>query len=289
LLLPALCHGASIYLHARFDPGTALADIEAHAITSTIFVPAQMSAMMTLPNWNETDLSSLKYVVVGSSIIPLEQIQKFHGRGIPVSQVYGATETGPTVIALQIKDAMTHEGSAGTIAKNCAAQIRTPDNLPCKIGQAGEIWVSGDNILSGYWCNDIETKEVLIDGWYNTGDVGYFDESGYYWIVDRVKDVIISGGENIYPAEVEAVSAQHKAIAAIAVVGKPHDKWGETPVAMIELHTGADLSETQYLDFLQDRLARYKQPRSVIFMEKLPRNVMGKIEKPTLRKMLIEN
>lgn len=288
LLLPALIHGAGIYLHSRFDPVAALSAIATHKITSTIFVPAQMSAFMALPQWAEADLSSLTHVAVGSSLIPLEQIRSFHQRGIPVSQVYGATETGPTTIALNLQDALSHEGSAGTIAKNCDVQIRTSDGEPSTANERGEIWVRGKNILTCYWRNKEETDAVLVEGWYNTGDVGYQDKDGFFWIVDRVKDVIISGGENIYPAEVEAVSLQHPSIAAIAIVGRPHEKWGETPVAAIELHPDAQLDDAGYMDFLQDRLARYKQPRAIVFMDELPRNVMGKIEKPVLRKLFRE-
>ena len=158
----------------------------------------------------------MEYVVVGSSLIPIQQIKSFHDRGIPASQIYGATETGPAAIGLKIDEAMAHEGSAGQAMKHCRIDVRDKDRQSCPVGERGDVWVWGDNIFSGYWRDQKETDKVLVDGWYNTGDVGYVDDEGYYWIVDRSKDVIISGGENIYPAEIEAASLNHPAIAAIA-------------------------------------------------------------------------
>jgi len=283
LLLPALTNGATIHLHAKFDPVAALAEIETDHITTSIFVPAQMGAMMALPDWSERDLSSMDYVVVGSSLIPIEQIKRFHSRGIPVSQVYGATETGPAAIALEIGSATAHEGSAGTPVKHCDIEIRGADGGVCASDDPGEIWVRGANILSGYWRDTKETAKVLVDGWYNTGDIGKVDQHGFYWIVDRSKDVIISGGENIYPAEIEAIVSKHPAISATAVVGRPDPHWGETPVAAVELRSGASLELNDLQAFLDGKLARYKYPKSLVCFETLPRNSLGKIEKAALR------
>jgi fatty-acyl-CoA synthase len=288
LLLPALTHGATIFLHQRFDPAATFKDLQEQRITTTILVPAQMGAMMGMPQWAQCDLSSLKCVVVGSSIIPLAQIQSLHARGIPASQIYGATETGPAAIGLEIDAAMSHEGAAGTPAKLCEVQVRDPDRNALGAGKRGEIWVKGPNILSEYWRNPIETSKVLVDGWYNTGDIGYCDDDGYYWIVDRAKDMIISGGENIYPAEVEAACALHPAISVVAVVGRADERWGETPVATIELKPGASLTLDELLAFLDDKLARYKRPTDLLVYTELPRNTMGKIDKPTLRKQLAD-
>lgn len=288
LLLPALTHGATIFFHERFDPVATLKEIEQETITTSIFVPAQMAAMMALPDWQSRDLSSMAYVAVGSSIIPLQQIKNFHDRGIPVSQVYGATETGPAAIALEVDQATSQEGSAGTPVKLCKVEVRTVDGRPCSDRENGEIWVSGPNILSGYWMNETETDKVLVDGWYNTGDIGHRDSNGYYWIVDRSKDVIISGGENIYPAEIEACLQQHPAIAAVAVVGRADDRWGEVPVAAVELHENEEFTFETMTHFLQNRIARYKFPKSLMPFSPLPRNAMGKIEKPVLRQLIAD-
>ena len=286
LLLPALTRGATVYLHQRFDPVATLAEIQRDRITTSIFVPAQMAAMMAVPQWTTSDLSSLSHVAVGSSIIPIQQIKNFHARGIPVSQVYGATETGPAAIALEVLDSMKKEGSAGTPVKLCKIEVRKKDGSVCKNGEIGEIRVSGPNLLSSYWGNLKETARVLVDGWYNTGDIGYRDEEGFYWIIDRLKDVIISGGENIYPAEVEAVLVQHPAIEAIAIIGRPDDMWGEIPVAAVEFSPGKSLSLVEMNAYLEDRIARYKRPKDLIEFDPLPRNAMGKIEKPVLRELL---
>ena len=285
LLLPALTHGATIFLHARFDPEATIASLVNDDIITSIFVPAQMSALMSHREWATSKFATMKYVVVGSSIIPLAQIKEWHARNIPVSQVYGATETGPTAIALSVDEAMAREGSAGKVAKLCAIEIRDRDGVQLPMGEDGEIWVKGPNILSAYWRNPSETDLVLRDGWYNTGDVGRCDEDGFYWIIDRTKDVIISGGENIYPAEIESVGLEHPAIAAIAVVGKPDPVWGETPVAVIELESEQSLDQSEFLSFLKEKIAKFKQPKELVILDALPRNGMGKIEKSAIRKM----
>lgn len=283
LLLPALLSGAKIVLHERFSPLETLRSIEQDRVSVTILVPAQMAAMQGLPQWTTTDLSSLRVLAVGSSIIPLGQIQRFHERGIPVSQVYGATETGPAAICLKISDCKSHEGSAGTAAKLCEIRVVDQRGADCAEGETGEILVKGPNVMSGYWRNEDATRDVFVEGYYRTGDLGYRDQDGFFTIVDRLRDMIISGGENIYPAEVEAVSLTHPAIAAIAIVGKPDPHWGETPVAYAELIDGAELDLSGYIEFLNERLARYKHPSTLIIRNPLPRNSMGKIEKAVLR------
>ncbi len=286
LLLPALTHGATIHLHSKFDPSEAIRCLNEDKITTTILVPAQMAAMMAQESWATAVMSSMKYVVVGSSLIPMAQIKTWHSKNIPVSQIYGSTETGPTAIGLHTDHAFLKEGSAGQAAKLCSVEIRHPDHSKCKTGENGDIWVKGPNILSGYWRNQGETDLVLQDGWYNTGDIGHMDEDGFYWIVDRSKDVIISGGENIYPAEIETVALQHPAVQAIAVVGKVDPHWGETPVAAIELAQNSALNEQELREFLTDKIAKYKQPKSMMIFDSLPRNGMGKIEKSTLREII---
>lgn len=283
LLLPALVHGATVHLHQRFDPAVTLADISENRINCSIFVPAQMAAMMALPQWQTADFSSLDYVVVGSSIIPTEQIERFHSRGIPVSQLYGATETGPAAVGLPLAETQSAVGSAGKTVKLCTIEIRDSRHRPLPPMAKGDLWVKGENLFSNYWKSPQETKAVLVDGWYNTGDIAYVDHQGYYWIVDRSKDVIISGGENIYPAEVEAVLLRHPAIVTVAVIGEKDNHWGETPVAAVEISHNDTLTLAELHSWLIDKLARFKHPKSLLVLDKLPRNVMGKIEKSVLR------
>ena len=286
LLLPALTQGATVYLHSRFDPAATITSLVNDNITTTILVPAQMAAMMAHSSWAGADMSSMSHVVVGSSLIPMSQIEAWHAKEIPVSQIYGATETGPTAIGLPIVHAVSKAGSAGQAAKLCSIEVRRPNHMKCDVGENGDIWVHGPNILSGYWRNKEETDLVLQDGWYNTGDIGHVDDEGFYWIVDRSKDVIISGGENIYPAEIETIALQHPSIAAIAVVGRNDARWGETPVAAVELMPNMTLDEAGLNGFLKGKIAKFKQPKSLEVFGKLPRNGMGKIEKSVLRKMI---
>lgn len=286
LSLPALTHGSTLYLHERFDPTETLEQIEREEITIAVWVPAQMGAMMALPQWSLTDLSSLDCVVVGSSNVPLPQIQKLHSRNIPASQIYGATETGPAAIGLKIDAAMSHAGSVGTPVNHAKVQIRDSNRNEVPVGTRGEIWVNGPNLLTGYWRNETETAKILVDQWYNTEDIGYVDEEGYYWVVDRSKDVIISGGENIYPAEIEAACSQHPAVASVTVVGKHHDRWGETPVAVVELTEGTRLTLTELNTFIGNKVASYKQPTLLVIYDELPRNTMGKVDKTKLRKQI---
>ena len=288
LLLPTLAGGGTVVLHRRFDPAETMEALTDTRLTGSILVPAQMNALIGGPGWAEADFSHLSYLVVGSSVIPLTQIQAWHAKGPPVSQVYGATETGPDAIGMPLEMAKAYEGAAGVALPGVAIRIVDPDGEDRPDGTPGEVLVKGRNVMSRYWRNPEQTATVLQDGWYRTGDAGLRDENGVYWIVDRLKDVIISGGENIYPAEVEIASGAHPAIEAIAVVGRPDPKWGETPVAVVELAEGADLTLADYHDFLADRVARYKQPKDIVAIDALPRNSLGKVDKGKLRKMVAE-
>lgn len=283
LLLPALCHGGRLILRRRFDPDETMRDLADPALRTTVLVPAQMAMLMSRPDWETTRFPGLEFLIVGSSVVPHWQIRKFHDRNIPVVQVYGATETGPGAIALRPEDAMAHLGAVGRDMKLCRTRIVRPDGSDCGAGEPGEVIVKGPNVMSGYWRNPEGTAQVLNDGWYRTGDMGVRDAEGFVTIVDRIKDVVISGGENIYPAEVEMVAALHPAIAAIAVIGRADPKWGETPVAVVELNEGAALTLAEFHDWLKDRLARFKQPKDLIVVEALPRNSLGKVEKAKLR------
>lgn len=288
LLLPTLFHGATVHLHERFDPETTLDCLNDHSIYTSIFVPAQMSALMSHPNWPDTDLSSLAFVVVGSSLIPIEQIKEWHRRQIPVSQLYGATETGPCAVGLHPSEAFENEGAAGKACALCEVEVRGPQRNRLTDGEDGELWVRGPNILNHYWRNEKETQAVLIDGWYNTGDIGHRDSSGQFWIVDRSKDMVISGGENIYPAEIETVAIHDERIKAIAVVGAPHERWGETPVAVVELNDGLTLELADLHAVLEGKLARFKFPTRLVAMTEMPRTSLGKVEKARLRQMLLD-
>jgi fatty-acyl-CoA synthase len=274
--LPALQAGASVTLHRRFDPGQWLSDVAGRRPTISLLVPTAMQAVIGHPAWAATDLSSLKMLNAGSMVIPDSLLRAFHERAIPVGQVYGCTETAPVAIVLLKEDALRKAGSAGKAATHC--EVKLVD---------GEIWVRGPNVMRGYWNDPAGTAAALTaDGWFKTGDLARVDEDGYYWVVGRSKDVVISGGENIYPAELENVLADCPQIAEAAVVGVEDPKWGEAACACIVRKGGLD--EAAVLALFRDRLAKYKHPRRVVFLDSLPKNAMGKIQKFELKRMLKE-
>ncbi|MDK9722872.1 MAG: AMP-binding protein [Rhodospirillales bacterium] len=283
--LPALHAGASVHLHAKFDPEVCLKTLAQERITLTVLVPTQLHALMALPNWQSADLSSLRMISTGSTIVPVPLVQSIFERGIPLVQVYGSTETAP-IAAYQTPDgARTRPGSTGKAALHC--QLRVIDNAGRDVdaGTDGEILVRGPNLMRGYWKDEAATARALQDGWFHTGDVGHVDADGFLIVSDRKKDMIISGGENIYPAQLEMVMAECPEIQECAVVGRKDPHWGEVAVAVVVRRLGARITEGDVMRLFQDRVARYKHPRAVIFVDQLPRNAMGKIVKGDVRKM----
>jgi fatty-acyl-CoA synthase len=274
--LPALLAGATVTLHRRFEPGQWLTDVALRRPTVSLLVPATLQAVISHPDWTSTDLSSLKMLNAGSMVIPDSMIRAFHERGIPVGQIYGCTETAPIAVVLLKEDAIRKLGSTGKPAPHC--EVKLVD---------GEIWVRGPNVMRCYWNDPAGTAASLTpDGWFKTGDLARIDEEGYYWIMGRSKDVIISGGENIYPAELENVLADCPAIAEAAVIGVEDAKWGEAACACVVLKENID--EQTVLNLFRDRLAKFKHPRRVVFLDQLPKNAMGKVQKFELKQKLKE-
>jgi fatty-acyl-CoA synthase len=279
--LPALASGAQVLLHERFDAGNWLAAVQQQHPSLSLLVPAAMQAIIDHPHWPTTDLTSLRALYAGSSVIPVHLIEAFQSRGVPVPQVYGATETGPTSTVQSIASALAKPGCAGAPASGVQIEIQRDVNATDGIGQ---ILVRGPNLMCGYL--NSANSGLDSDGWFATGDLGQLDADGELWVVGRSKDMLISGGENIYPAEIENLLLQIPAVAQAAVVGLPDPRWGEVPVACVVRRAGQTLSHAQVLAFLQDRLARFKQPRRVLFMDALPHNALGKIEKARLRELV---
>jgi fatty-acyl-CoA synthase len=265
--LPALLAGATVTLHKRFEPGAWLADVAKRRPTISLLVPATMAAVISRPEWPSTDLSSLKMLNTGSMVVPDSLIRAFHDRGVPVGQIYGCTETAPIAIVLLKDHAKAKVGSTGKPAPHC--EVKLVD---------GEIWVRGPAVMRGYWP---DYSGLTEDGWFRTGDLARIDEDGFYWIVGRSKEVIISGGENIHPAELENVLADCPGIVEAAVVGVEDPKWGEAACACVV----SKLTEAEVLKLFEGKLARYKHPRRVVFVDALPRNAMGKVLKAELRRL----
>jgi fatty-acyl-CoA synthase len=284
--LPALSLGATVILQQRFAPDAALAAIESERPTIILLVPAVMKALIEHPRFAATDLSSLRFAMAGSSVVPVELIRAFHARGLPVGQIYGSTETGPVSIVLKREDAMRKEGACGVPALGVQVRLVDDNGRDVAQGAPGEVLIQAPNLMRGYWRDEAATRGAFLDGWYRTGDIGRRDDEGFYWVDERKKDMIISGGENIYPAELEAILEASPAIAECAVVARPDPRWGEVPVAVVVRRPGAALEAPDVLALFEGRLARFKHPRGVVFADSLPRNAMGKVQRYRLREGL---
>ena len=285
--LPALRTGATVTLHRRFDAGATLAAIAADRPTLTLLVPATMAAMIAHPAWEATDLSSLRAVATGSTDVPVPLIEAFHARGVPVIQVYGSTETGPVCLYQRAHEAFATVGSIGRAGRHSAIRLVDEAGRDVADGVAGEILVRGDNVADGYWREPELTAAAFRGGWFHSGDVALKGAGGLYWFKDRIKNVIISGGENIYPAELERILHAIPGIAEAAVVGRPDPKWGHVPIAVVAL-SDQTLGRDAVLAAFHGRLARYKHPNDVLFVSALPRNAMGKVATEELRRVVAE-
>ncbi len=280
--LPALHAGATVTLHARFDPGAWLRDVAARRPTMSLMVPATLRAALAHPDWAPTDFASLKLLNAGSSVIPASQIAAVHAKGVPLCQVYGSTETGPVSIYLRAEDAMAHPGSAGKVGLHVEAKLANPEGVEVPRGQVGEILIRGLNVMHGYW-NDADNPSFQ-DGWFASGDLAYQDDAGFFHVVGRSKDMIISGGENVYPAELENVLADCSDILEAAVVGLEDARWGEAAVAVVVRMPGAQIDAASVMQLFDGRLARFKHPRRIVFVDALPKTALGKVRKTELIK-----
>ena len=270
---PAFSIGATVLLHPSFDPKAMLTDLV--RVNAAITVPTVLGALPATPEWKAADLSNLRCLSIGSTDVPMNMIEAVHARGVPLLQIYGATETAPFAIYQTHKDAMQTAGSLGKKGL-CDIRLVTSDGTDAPIDDPGEIWVRGPNTLLEYWQDPDLSAQAIENGWFKTGDVATCDAAGQYFFADRIKHIIISGGENIYPAEIERILRSHPGIAELSVVGIPDPKWGETPV-VVAVKSG-EVEQTDLLAMLDGTLARYKHPKSVVFVDSLPRNAMGKVQ-----------
>jgi fatty-acyl-CoA synthase len=282
---PALHSGATVTIHSRFTPETTLTTIERDRPTLTVLVPAIIQAVTDHPDWATTDLSSLKAVSTGSTIVPPHLIERFVARGVPVLQVYGSTETCPIAVYTRLGGDLSRVGSTGLPGLCCEAAVIDDDGNELPPGAPGEIVVRGPNVFCEYWGNEQATREALHDGWYRTGDIGLRDADGRFWVHDRKKNLIISGGENIYPAEVERVLLEHPEVAECAVIGRPDPRWDEVPVAYVIRRTGCLVEAENLKAHVLTQLARFKVPRDIVFVDDLPRTALGKVQHFMLRRL----
>jgi fatty-acyl-CoA synthase len=283
LCLPTMLKGGLVLIEPAFDPARVLELIARDRVTSMFGVPAIYDAMAAAPGWAGADTSSLRMLLCGGAPVPHATIRRYTSRGLTFIQGYGMTETSPGALLLDAEHALAKAGSAGVPHFFTDVRVVGPDGAQARPGERGEIIVAGPNVMRGYWGQPGASAAVLADGWLRSGDVGTVDEEGYVSVVDRIKDVIISGGENIYPAEVENALLSHPAVADCGVIGTPDGRWGEVGRAVVVLRAGQSASEADILRFLDGRLARYKIPKSVRFAAGLPRTATGKILKKQLR------
>jgi fatty-acyl-CoA synthase len=277
---PALYAGAAVTIHRAFEPGLMITDLERLRVTVSIAVPAMTSALVAHPAWPDANFGTLRWLHTGSTFVPKSAVEPWHRKGVRVAQVYGLTETCPVVT---VGDGGDGGLTAGRPVMHHRVRIVDRDGSDRPVGEPGEIWIRGPSMMRGYWENSAATGEAFQEGWFKTGDLGSFDEDGYLHVVDRLKDIIIVGGSNVYPADVEAVLQGSGDIREAAVVARPDDQLGEVPVAFVVVEPGRSLTREQVMGLFDGRLAGYKQPRDVVFLGALPRTALGKVQRSALR------
>jgi len=287
-LLPMLFLGGQVVLMKRWDPDEVLQIIEQERVTAFFAGPTQLLMMTQSPKWLTTDLSSLRYIVSGGAPMPSYIMESILQRGVPYRQGFGMTEVGASCFALEAGEARKKPGSIGFPSFSIEARIAGEDGVDVAQGTVGELLLRTPAMIDGYWNNPEATVQALRDGWFHTGDLARQDEDGYYYIVGRKKDMFISAGEKIYPAEIENALATNPRIAKVAVTGVPHPLWGEVGAAAIVVKAGETLTEADVQFFLRPRLARFKLPQIVLFLPELPRSPSGTVQKLEIRRLALE-
>ena len=271
--------GARLTLIPRFDPGKALEIIQRDEVTIFEGVPTMYTAMLNSEKKEEVDLSSLRLCVSGGSAMPGEVMRAFEQQfGCKVLEGYGLSETSP-VASFNHPDRERKQGSIGTPIEGVEMKVVDEDGNEVVQGEVGEIVIKGHNVMKGYWNRPDATEEAIVDGWLHTGDLAYVDEDGFFFIVDRKKDMIIRGGYNVYPREIEEILYEHEAVAECAVLGVPDEQMGEEVGAAVVLKSGQDVREADLREFVKEQTAGYKYPRRIWFEDELPKGPTGKILK----------
>ncbi|MCP5056564.1 MAG: long-chain-fatty-acid--CoA ligase [bacterium] len=282
-LTAGIHRGSAIVLMRAFDPSQVFPVIERERVTTALAVPAMLRLMLAADNHEEHDRTTLRWIMSGAAPVPVPLIEAYAAMGIEIHQVYGLTETGGPACLISPEAAISKAGSTGPAFLHTDVRVVDEQGQDVPPGKIGEVIVRGRHIMKEYWNRPDATAETLRDGWLYSGDLASMDEDGFVYIQDRKKDMIISGGENIYPAEVENALSAHPGVADVAVIGMPSPKWGESVAAIVVRRPGTEVTEDDVIQFCQTRLARFKQPRVVHFIDEIPRNPTGKILKRLLR------
>ncbi|SCF22367.1 acyl-CoA synthetase [Micromonospora chokoriensis] len=282
--LPVILKGATMVIEKGFEPGRALAQIERHGVTMLSGVPTTYQLMADHPAWASTDLSTLTKLTCGGSAVPARILNAYEARGLSFAQGYGMTEASPGATALPATMTRVKQGSVGLPHFFTDVRITDPTGAVLPTGGVGEIEVAGPNVFPGYHGRPEATAEAFTaDGWFRSGDLGHLDADGYLYISGRLKDMIISGGENIYPLELEQLLTEIDGVTSAAVIGVPDERWGEVPWAILTVRDGASLDTDTVRACLDGRIARYKLPKNVVIVDELPRTASGKVRKADLR------
>jgi len=281
--IPSLYLGCKMVIQRFFDPSGIFRLIEQEKATIMFGIPVMFLFMTQVPEFETADISSLRFFLAGGSPCPRPLIETYMKRGVTFSQGYGMTETAPAITVLRTGDALRKLGSCGKPVFHLDIRIVDMEGNTLPRGETGEVLVKGPNVIREYWRRPEATAESIVDGWLHTGDMGYFDEEGYLYLIDRKKDMYISGGENVYPAEIEDAIMGLDKVGDVGVIGIPDEKWGEVGMAVVVPKPGEEIDEKDVVEFCKGRLAKYKVPKKVVFAEDLPRTATGKILKKELK------
>ena len=275
--------GATSVVMREFNPATAWQLIQDEKVTLALLVPAMLNFMAQVPGVENFDTSALRCIQSGAEPVPVSLIQQYADMGIEIHQIYGLTESCGPACVIDADNALTKIGSTGQAFFHTEVRVVNEDGDDCEPDEQGEVWVKGEHVMVEYWNRPDATAETITqDGWLRTGDVAAMDEQGFVYIQDRIKDMIISGGENVYPAEIENVILAHPDVTEVAVIGQPSEKWGESPFAVV-VRKDEGLSENDVLAHCDGKLARFKLPKGAAFIDVIPRNANGKVLKRLLR------
>jgi fatty-acyl-CoA synthase len=282
-VLPILYAGGTVITVRAFDPARTLALMAQHRVTTQFMVPAMWAALSRVPDFDDHDVAAMQFTLCGGAPCPLPVIEFYQRRGWQFLEGFGMTEASPNTLLLDAEFVVSKAGSVGRPFMHVDVRIVDEQDHDVMPGQVGELVLRGPNIFAGYWGLATESAEAMRGGWFHTGDLGRADEDGFITLVDRKKDMIISGGENVYPVEVEQVLYRHPGVAEVAVIGIPDERWGEMVCAVVVPKEGSTIAGEDVIRYVRERIAHFKSPRRVEVVDELPRTATGKVLKRELR------